>query len=50
VYCERFEVEQTVAGEHERYHALADELVLRHAATSHPAAGPMHPHRHGCCG
>lgn len=48
--CERFEEEQTGAGEHERYHALADELVLRHAATSHPAAGPMHPHRHGCCG
>ena len=28
---------QTGAGEHERYHALADELVSRHAATSHPA-------------
>jgi hemerythrin-like domain-containing protein len=48
--CERFEEQQTGAGEHERYHALADELVSRHAATSHPAGDTMSSHRHGCCG
>jgi len=48
--CERFEQQQTGAGEHERYHALADELVLRHAATSHPAADASTAHRHGCFG
>ena len=37
------EQKQTGAGEHERFHALADELVLRHAATSHPAADATPP-------
>jgi hemerythrin-like domain-containing protein len=52
VECERFEQKQIGAGEHERYHALADELVRRHAATSHPAADATtsHGHGHGCCG
>jgi hemerythrin-like domain-containing protein len=48
--CEQFEERQTGAGEHERYHALADELVSRHAATSHPAGDTMSSHRHGCFG
>ena len=34
--CERFEAEQTGSGEHERLHALADELVARHASAVHP--------------
>ena len=48
--CERFEELQTGAGEHERYHALAEELVSRHAATSHPGGGSTPGLRHGCCG
>jgi hemerythrin-like domain-containing protein len=46
--CERFEEERTGAGEHERYHALADALILRHAAASHPPAFAPPAHRHGC--
>ncbi|MGE5414979.1 MAG: hemerythrin domain-containing protein [Syntrophomonadaceae bacterium] len=46
--CERFEQAQTGAGEHERLHALAEALVLRHAPASHPSPAPVQ--RHGCCG
>jgi hemerythrin-like domain-containing protein len=46
--CERFEQEKTGSGEHERLHALAEDLVLRHAAASHPSPTPVV--RHGCCG
>jgi hemerythrin-like domain-containing protein len=41
--CERFETETTGAGEHERLHALAEELVASHA----PAAHSLHHHDHG---
>lgn len=34
--CERFEAERVGSGEHERLHALADELVARHAQSLHP--------------
>jgi hemerythrin-like domain-containing protein len=49
--CERFEQVKNGAGEHERLHALAEELVLRHAQAVHlPSATPQ-PHRFGgCCG
>jgi hemerythrin-like domain-containing protein len=47
--CEQFEQDRTGTGEHERLHALAEALVLRHAQTTHPPAAP-HPHRLGCCG
>lgn len=46
--CERFEEQQTGSGTHERLHALAEELVLRHAHAVHPSASPTH--RTGCCG
>jgi hemerythrin-like domain-containing protein len=42
--CERFEAERTGSGEHARLHALAEELVARHAAAPRVAARP-----HGCC-
>lgn len=46
--CERFEAERTGPGEHEKLHALADDLVERHARGLHPpAARSHHP---GCCG
>jgi hemerythrin-like domain-containing protein len=44
--CERFEAERTGSGEHARLHALAEDLVARHAAAAHPA--PVH-HHSGCC-
>ncbi len=47
--CERFEAART-DGDHERYHQLADTLVARYAASSHPAAPGAGAHRHGCCG
>jgi hemerythrin-like domain-containing protein len=46
--CERFEEQQTGSGTHERLHALAEELVLRHAHAVHPSSSPTH--RIGCCG
>ena len=46
--CEYFEQHKMGAGEHEKFHALAEELVQRHAPASHPA-GPA-SHRAGCCG
>ncbi len=49
--CERFEAEQTGPGAHERLHALADELVARHATAAHPTEHPGSAHRFGgCCG
>lgn len=35
--CERYEAERTGAGEHERLHRLADELVARYAAGTDPS-------------
>ncbi len=34
--CERFEEQTIGAGEHERLHALAEDLVARHAPTAYP--------------
>lgn len=48
--CERFEAERTGEGAHERYHALAEDLIRRHAGAIHPAPEPSAPHRLGCCG
>ncbi len=47
--CERFEEQETGSGAHERLHALAEELVARHAGAVHPA-GDADPSRFGCCG
>jgi hemerythrin-like domain-containing protein len=44
--CERFEQEPSRAGKHDALHALADELIRRHAGAVHPAPS----HRLGCCG
>ncbi|HLE43851.1 MAG TPA: hemerythrin domain-containing protein [Methylomirabilota bacterium] len=45
--CERYEAEKTGAGEHERFHALAEALVARYAPATHPRA----PARgFSCCG
>lgn len=47
--CQRFEEERTGSGAHARLHALADELVRRHASAVHPPASD--PARgFGCCG
>lgn len=46
--CERFEAERTGSGEHERLHALAEELVARHAHAVHPSSPSGD--RIGCCG
>ncbi|ACG73681.1 Hemerythrin HHE cation binding domain protein [Anaeromyxobacter sp. K] len=48
--CDRFEAERTGAGAHERYHALAEELIRRHAGSIHPGAQPSTAHRFGCAG
>jgi len=48
--CERYEDEKTGSGEHERLHALADALVLRHAHSVHPPPQTGPSHRSGCCG
>ncbi|HET7825020.1 MAG TPA: hemerythrin domain-containing protein [Anaeromyxobacter sp.] len=48
--CERFEAEQTGSGEHERFHALAEALVARHASAAHPHSGPGSHRTGGCCG
>ncbi|HSN16504.1 MAG TPA: hemerythrin domain-containing protein, partial [Anaeromyxobacteraceae bacterium] len=42
--CDRFEAEQIGPGEHERLHALAGELVERHASGLYPPDGH---HAHG---
>ncbi len=41
--CEKYEQDESRAGAHERLHALADELVRRHAPAVHPdsAEAPM---------
>lgn len=45
--CDRYQ--QDRAGKHEDLHALADELIRRHAAAVHPE--PTHsPRGFGCCG
>jgi len=46
--CERFEQEKTGSGEHERLHALVEDLVRRYAGATHPSPTPVE--RHGCCG
>ena len=48
--CGRFEEERTGSGVHARLHALADELVQRHASTVHPPSHDPGAHRFGCCG
>ncbi len=37
-------------GDHERLHALGEELVARHAPAVHPSAQGPHGHGFGCCG
>lgn len=44
--CERYELEQTGSGEHERLHRLAEQLVARHAPS---AAEGTSSHAHGGC-
>lgn len=46
--CEKYEGDEARAGAHERLHALAEELVQRHAPAVHPESAESH--RHGCCG
>ena len=46
--CERFEVERPGAGEHDRLHRLAEELVGAHAGAVHRP--PVQAFRGGCCG
>ncbi len=45
--CDRLEEERTGTGAHARLHALAEDLVARHAA---PVHRPAVPHPGGCCG
>jgi hemerythrin-like domain-containing protein len=47
--CEKYEQDEARAGAHERLHALADELVARHAGAVHPTSS-VPPQRFGCCG
>jgi hemerythrin-like domain-containing protein len=47
--CERLDEERNGAGTHKHLHALAEELVDRHANAVHPPSGPSQ-HRLGCCG
>jgi len=47
--CEAFEAAPERAGQHEALHALADELIRRHAGAVHPAPAPGHRGL-GCCG
>jgi hemerythrin-like domain-containing protein len=44
--CERFE--EARGSEHARLHALAEDLVGRHAAAVHPTSRDQHPQRFGC--
>ncbi len=46
--CEYFEAHKMGAGDHERYHALAEDLVQRHAPAAHP--GGAGTRGAGCCG
>jgi hemerythrin-like domain-containing protein len=46
--CERYEAAR--AGAHEALHALAEELVARHAPAVHPESQAPHAQRSGCCG
>jgi hemerythrin-like domain-containing protein len=47
--CETFEATGERAGTHAALHALADDLIRRHAGAVHPASDQ--PHRGlGCCG
>lgn len=48
--CERYEQDESRAGAHERLHALAEELVARHAPTVHPGSRPPPRAGFGCCG
>ena len=45
--CEAYEARKTGSGEHERLHALAEELVSRYAPMSRSAAAPRP--QFGCC-
>jgi hemerythrin-like domain-containing protein len=45
--CETYDAERL--GNHERLHALATELVARHAPAVHPDSNPP-ANRFGCCG
>jgi hemerythrin-like domain-containing protein len=47
--CERYEQDEARAGAHERLHALAEELVRRHAPAVHPSDPPPRA-GFGCCG
>jgi hemerythrin-like domain-containing protein len=47
--CEAFERSAARAGKHEALHALADELIHRHAGAVHPAPTPAQ-RGFGCCG
>jgi len=46
--CERYEAARL--GNHERLHALAEDLVARHAPAVHPAGQDPRGHGFGCCG
>lgn len=46
--CERYEAARE--GTHEQLHALAEELVARHAPAVHPEAKSPHGSGFGCCG
>ncbi len=48
VDCERYEAERL--GSHERLHALAEDLVARHAPAVHPTRETPRGHGFGCCG
>ena len=47
--CEAYEADPSRAGRHEALHALAEELIRRHAAAVHPATTSA-PRGFGCCG
>lgn len=47
--CERYERDATRAAHHEALHALAEELIRRHAAAVHPEPTGA-PRGFGCCG
>jgi hemerythrin-like domain-containing protein len=47
--CEVYERAPERAGKHEALHALADDLIRRHAGAVHPAPAPGHRGL-GCCG
>ncbi len=46
--CDRYEQDESRAGKHERLHALANDLIQRHAGAVHPASHA--PRGIGCCG